>query len=201
MIVTISNQYGSGAVGLAERAARDLGYTFVDRELPVVVAKRLRIEPETVDAAEDFEPSVAARLLTGLERSTPEVAGNTIGERFDDELMGEVRAAIVDYASRGNVVIVGRGAAAILGRRPDVLRAYLYAPREWRIRHVMGGLGADERTATSEVDRIDRARKAFLKEWFGMEFGNPDAYDLCIDTSAFPPERCIALLVAAVARE
>jgi len=73
MIVTISNQYGSGAVGLAELAARELGYAFVDRELPVVVAKRLHVEPETVDAAEDSLPSVGALLLAGLERSTPEV--------------------------------------------------------------------------------------------------------------------------------
>ncbi len=198
MIVTISNQYGCGAVGLAERAARELGYTFVDRELPVVVAKRLHVEPEAVDAAEDSMPSVGARLLAGLERSTPEVGEIPIGRRFDDDLAGEIRAAVLEYAAQGNIFIVGRGAGAILGRRPGVLRVYLHAPREWRIRHVMEGLGADERTATHEVDRVDRARRAYLHEWFGIQFGNPDNYDLCVDTSAFAPDHAVALLAAAV---
>ena len=48
MIVTISNEYGAGALAVAKRAAETLGYEFVDQQLPVVVAKRLRISPEEV---------------------------------------------------------------------------------------------------------------------------------------------------------
>ena len=57
MIVTISNEYGSGAVAIARDAAAALGYEFVDEQLPVVVAKRLQSSPEEVEAAEDTQPS------------------------------------------------------------------------------------------------------------------------------------------------
>jgi len=41
MIVTVSNQYGAGALAVARQAAGELGYRLIDQELPVVVAKRL----------------------------------------------------------------------------------------------------------------------------------------------------------------
>ena len=53
MIVTISNEYGAGAVGIAKRVADELGYELVDQQLPVVVAKRLHIPLEDVEADED----------------------------------------------------------------------------------------------------------------------------------------------------
>jgi len=50
MILTISNEYGSGALAVSRRVAQALGYRFVDQELPVVVAKRLSTSPQAVDA-------------------------------------------------------------------------------------------------------------------------------------------------------
>ena len=137
MVVTISNQYGSGALAVSERAARALGYRYVDRQLPVVVAKRLHITPEAVEASEDSRRTLGERLVDSLERATPETAEASAAEPLDEELLAAVAAAVREYAAKGNCVIVGRGAFAILGARPDVLRVFMHAPREWRVAHVM----------------------------------------------------------------
>ncbi|MBV8529718.1 MAG: cytidylate kinase-like family protein, partial [Candidatus Eremiobacteraeota bacterium] len=167
MIVTISNEYGSGALAIAQRSAGALGYDYVDRQLPVVVAKRLRVSPEAVEATEDAARSLGERLLTGLERATPELAEASTVEPFDDELLRAVQDAVREYASRGNAVIVGRGSSAILGPGSDVLRVFFYAPREWRIAHVMRTAGIRRESAESELDRVDRARSAYMKAWYG----------------------------------
>lgn len=197
MIVTISNEYGSGGVSVAARAAELLSYEFVDRQLPVVVAKKLQITPEDVEAGEDPGRSVGERLLEGLELATPELA-ESVPEPYDEEVLRAVQAAVREYAARGDVVIVGRAAGVILGRGPGVLRVFMHAPREWRIERIARGFGVDAKAARAEVDRIDRARAAYLRDWYEARFGDPLYNDLAIDTSTFGEEGSAALIAAAV---
>lgn len=197
MIVTISNEYGTSALSIARLAASQLGYEYVDRQLPVVVAKRLRVTPEDVEASEDSARSIGERLLSGLEVATPEVIPN-LGETLDAACVREVQNAVRDYAAHGNVVIAGRGAGMILGRRPDVLRVFMHAPRDWRIHTVMDAFGQSEKVAAAEVDRIDRARRAYMRDWYKVDFGNPSIYDLSIDTATFGIDASARLIVDAV---
>jgi cytidylate kinase len=198
VIVTISNEYGTGAISIAKRVADELAYEFVDRQLPVVVAKRLRISPEEVEANEDTGRTLGERLLSGLELSTPELGESSTDEPFDEELLRAVQDAVREYASHGNVVIVGRGAAAILGARPDVLRVFMHAPRPWREAHVSASMSVDVKTAQREIERIDRARHAYLHDWYGVGHGDRALTDIALDTSSFSEDACAALIVAAV---
>ncbi|MFN2528954.1 MAG: AAA family ATPase [Candidatus Baltobacteraceae bacterium] len=200
MIVTISNEYGSGAHAIAQAAATALGYRFIDKELPVVVAKRLSTSPQAVDAAEDTSRNLSERLISGLEAGTPELAlaaadGPT---SFDRDVFRAVQEAVREFAALGRVFLFGRGANAVLGRRDDVLRVFMHAPREWRIAHIVAGLGVDEQAAQSEVERIDKARRAYLREYYDVDWGDPRFYDLSIDIARFGPERATKLIVGAV---
>ncbi len=199
MIVTVSNQYGSGAVAIAQLVAAQLGYAFVDSQLPVVVAKRLNVPVEVVEANEDTEPSLGERLLTGLEMATPELAeSSAVTEPFDDELLRAVRQAVREYAAHGNAVIVGRGASAILGASAGVLRVFMHAPREWRIARIVAATKVNEKAAAAELDRVDRTRAAFLRDRYAVTFGDPSFYDLCLDTATLGESRAAAIVVAAV---
>ncbi len=198
MIVTISNQYGCGAIAIAQRAAAELGYDLIDRELPVVVAKRMQISPAQAQAADETGRSLGSRLLSSLELATPEVLVTNFGQSFDDDYVREVQEAVREFAARGNVVIIGRAGGAILGRRSDVLRVFLYAPRDWRIERIVTEFELDRKAAQAEVDRIDRARRAHLRDWYRVDQGSPEIVDLAIDTSSFTPEQCTQVIVAAV---
>ncbi len=198
MIVTISNEYGSGAVSIAHDAAAALGYAYVDEQLPVVVAKRLQSSPEEVEAAEDTRRSMGERLLSGLELATPEISLPASGETFDERCVREVQAAVREYAASGDVVLVGRAASAILGRRADVLRVFIHAPRDWRIHHVIDGTGVDGKTATTEVDRIDAARRRYMHDWYAVRWGDMDQYDLGIDAASFGHDASVSLIASAV---
>lgn len=198
MIVTVSNQYGTGALAVARQAAAELGYRLVDQELPVVVAKRLHTSPEAVTASEDPSRNLGERLISGLEMGTPELSLASREPSFDRDCLREVQLAVREFAAQGNVIIMGRGAHAILGRRDDVLRVFLHAPLNWRIHHIIGALQVAEKDAAAEVERIDRARRAYLRDYYQIEWGDPQYHDLCIDTARFGVQGTAALIVAAV---
>ena len=197
MIVTISNLYGAGAVAVAQRVAAALHYELIDRQLPVVVAKRMQITTVQAEAVDETGRSLGARLLSSLELATPEVAVSNFAATFDEEYVHEVQAAVREFAARGNVVIVGRAAGAILGRDPGVLRVFMYAPRDWRIDRVAREFGLDAKAATAEVDRIDKARRAHLRDWYGVEIGSPAIVDLALDVATFGEERAAEIIVTA----
>jgi cytidylate kinase len=198
VIVTISNLYGCGAVAVATRAAVELQYELIDGQLPVVVAKRMQITTVQAQAVDETGRSLGARLLSSLELATPEVAVSGFGQTFDEEYVREVQEAVREFAAHGNVVVVGRAAGAILGRRPDVVRVFMYGPREWRIERLVSERNLEPKAAAAEIDRIDRARKAHLRDWYNVELGSPEIVDLAIDTSSFGIEGSAALIVAAV---
>lgn len=197
MVVTISNRYGCGAIAIAHLVAERLNYAYIDEQLPVVVAKRLMTSAAAVLSAEDAGKSVSERMLLALESGTPELRGLP-RESFDEECLREVQEAVREYAFHGNAVIVGRGANAILGPKPGVLRVFMHAPKDWRIHHVMEGHRVDEKTAAAEVERIDRARTEYMRVYYGLTWADPANYDLCIDTSTFGPQGSAEIVVRAV---
>jgi CMP/dCMP kinase len=198
VIVTISNLYGCGAVAAAAKIAQALGYELVDRQLPIVVAKRLQISEVQAEAQDEKGRSLGARLLNSLELATPESGVLVYGQSFDEEYVNEVRAAVREFAERGDAVIVGRAAGAILGRRPDVLRVFMHAPRDWRAARVAEEYALDAKAAAAEVDRVDKARRAHLKDWYEVELGAPAIVDLAIDVATFGVDGAARLVISAV---
>jgi len=197
VVITISNLYGCGAVAIAHLVADRLGYEYVDEQLPVVVAKRLMTSAAAVESAENVAESMSERMLRALESGTPELRGQ-LGVTFDEDVLREVQEAVREYASHGNAVIVGRGANAILGRRPDVVRVFMYAPRDWRIHHIMEGHRVEEKVAAAEVDRIDKARTEYMRAYYGVTWTDSANYDVCVDTATFGPQACAEIIVRAV---
>jgi cytidylate kinase len=198
VVITISNRYGSGAVAVAKRVAERLGYEYVDQQLPVAVAKRLKTSPQAVESAEVTARSMSERMLRALEFATPELRGAQDAETFDEACLREIQEAVREYAARDNAVILGRGANAILGRGRHMLRVFLYAPRDWRIDQIMEAHGVDQRTAAAEVDRVDRERADYMWQYYRVKWGEPENYDLGIDVAAAGHEAAAELIVRAV---
>jgi CMP/dCMP kinase len=140
---------------------------------------------------------MSERMLRALETGTPEMRAQQ-SPSFDDECLREVQEAVREYAAHGNAVIVGRGANAILGRRADVVRVFMYAPRDWRVHHIMEAQRVDERTAAAEIDRVDKARSQYMRVYYGIEWGSAETYDLSIDTSTFGVDGSAELIIRAV---
>ncbi|HZZ64424.1 MAG TPA: cytidylate kinase-like family protein, partial [Candidatus Baltobacteraceae bacterium] len=166
-------------------------------QLPVVVARRLHTSPQAVESAEDLGKSMSERMLRALESGTPEIA-QTAGSTFDEDCLREIQEAVREYAATGRVIIVGRGANAILGGRDEVLRVFMHAPRDWRMRRLVEEHHVDERSALVEIDRIDRAREQYMRVYYGVQWGGAQNYDMSLNTSAFGLQATAGLIAAAV---
>jgi len=105
---------------------------------------------------------------------------------------------IRERAARGDGVILGRNAAAVLGARPDLVRVFLTAPRAWRIERIIEAFGIPRARARAEVDRVDAVRRSFARERYKIVWGDPHHYDLVLDTSRFGVDGAVEIVASAV---
>lgn len=104
-----------------------------------------------------------------------------------------------ELAAEGNVIIVGRAGQAILQGHPDMLHVRIIAPAELRAERLMREHQVSLKSAKTMVEASDRARKSFLRKFYGMDWNDPQLYDLTINTAHILPQTAAALIAAAYA--
>jgi cytidylate kinase len=104
---------------------------------------------------------------------------------------------IEEAASKGNCVIVGRGAPYILRKRPDAFHVFIYAPVEEKLRRLKS-IGQSEKEARQLIEEVDRERASFIRHYFGKEWPCRSLYNLMIN-SKFGDEHVVETILQNIA--
>jgi len=201
VIVTVSREYGAAGLAVADGVAHSLGYELFSDDLQARVAARLGTSAAEVEQRASSERSLPERVLSGLGEGTAEVvsaAAPRLPDEFDEAVRREIEVAIRERAARGDVVILGRNAGAVLGARAGLVRVFLTAPREWRLARVAASFGQSRETAEADLDRIDASRRKVAKDRYKITWSDARSYDLTLDVSRVGTNGAIATIVAAV---
>lgn len=91
--------------------------------------------------------------------------------------------AIRKLADAGSCVIVGRSADYVLRNRNNIVRVFITAPREYRIKKVMEMYGDSRAQAEKSIERSDAARKSYYESITDKRWGDSHNYELCVDSS------------------
>jgi hypothetical protein len=197
----VSATYGSGGSVLAPTLARRLRVPYLER-LTTSAGKFI----EATRSAERLSPgedriTPAHHLLASLSHAAP--AGPTQSPpppRAHHQLLRrESEADIHRLAAAGEGVILGRGAAVVLGKGCG-FHVRLDGPLERRVARgaEIEGISLDE--ARAHVRAADKARAAYVRRLYGVDPADPSLYHLVIDSTAIPIDAVIELILVA-ARE
>jgi cytidylate kinase len=184
-IITVSRLYGSGGSEVAALVAAELGWALLDNSVVDAVAARLGATPAQIAAREERVPSLVERLTDAMALGsqdwiTPFVATK---RRPTDEQLIEVTRHIVEEAiAAGPIVVVGRGAQAMLAERTDALHVFCDAPRTALIARVMKREGLSKEDATRLVDETNAQREQWVARHWNRKWRMPENYHLCVNT-------------------
>jgi cytidylate kinase len=203
-LITITRQYASGGSQVAELAARALGWTLIDNEFVDAVARRAGLPPAEVARREERAPGLLERLARTLAAASPELfitdSAMSDVERDERTIVGLTERIIQEAAVDGRVVLVGRGAQAILAERPDALHVYVVGSKPWRLRLAVERLGVDPAQVEKELEETDRRRDQYTKTYYNRTRQDTTNYDLVINAEKVGFEGAAALVVAEVKR-
>ncbi len=160
LVLAISRQHGTNGKRIARMAASSLGLPFYDKE----EMKNYAADRGIVQEKDDRE---LYRFFLSLDVEK-------------DSIIRQAEA-IRSIEKEGSCVIVGRGADHVLGDSSSVIRIFLYAPEEYRIRNVMKNYGDSMQDAGKHIRESDISRSRYYEVIAGKTWGDRDNYDLCIN--------------------
>src|SRR5436190_15496671 len=170
-VITITRQYASGGSEVARLVAAELGWDVIDNEFVDEVARRAGLPPDAVAQREERAPGLLERLARTLAAGSPEMFIATAGvprvEPDEAAIVQLTERVIAETAAQGRIVLVGRGAQAVLAQRPDALHAYVVAGKPWRIRLAVERVGGIEPDAEPEREETDPGREQNVPTYYG----------------------------------
>jgi cytidylate kinase len=198
-LITVSAAYGAGGSVVAPALADRLGLPFLQR---VTTSEGHVAEPGPCDeqlSAEEVKITPVNRLLAHFTQAMP--AGPTQSPPSthyqDEHLRGRGEAGIQRLlAAGGGGVILGRGAAVVLGKDRG-FHVRLDGPAERRV--VQGAVveGISEEQARERLCAADKARTAYVRRLYRCDPADASLYHLVIDSTAMPLDTVIELIVTA----
>ena len=149
-------------------------------------------------------PSLIETIIKGFSFGTP--PGGFLpplsAPVYSKDLFAIECKVIQGIADQCNAVIVGRGGFYALRERPDVIRLFIYAPREFRATRVMQEHHiTDIREARNKVKDSDHSRTKYIREVAGVHWTDARNFHLCIDSSLISfhqIEKMIVILVQTI---
>ncbi len=182
-IVTISRQVGSLGDEIAEMTARELGYELIGRE--IIKQQAQDRDPAFRQACQAYEAETSPRGF--FERLF-----------FGDPHFHNLFECLnLELASRGDVVLVGRGAHLVLAGVPGVLKVRIIAPDDLRARRIAEKKGVALKQAEEFVEKYGRRRRALLESIYQQDITDPVLFDLVINTAEITASEALGLIAQA----
>ena len=193
-IITIERPYASGGSEIGKKVAEALGYRLLDRDILIEAAKNLGISQIRINNLDETSPGSFIFNLSKTARRN----ANENSLPMAEKLFAEEKRIIEKAADEGGCVIVGRAAGYILRNRQDCLHVFLHADKEFRIQRAIQRGGVNPADAESTIKKVDKRRKAFYDSITEWKWGDPEFFEVCIDSSKLGIELCTKLLTEAV---
>ena len=178
-IIALGRQFGSGGREIGKQLAERLNVRCYDRELITLAAQKAEVREELFAGREEKAPN--PWLFTGVYEGGPQVRKGQPAEDILFEMQSQV---ILELARMGPCIIVGRCADVVLRAAGiPTVSLFICAPFEDRVRRRMEIESIGQKEAEDAVRKIDKQRKKYYDTYTGRNWGTPENYDFCINSS------------------
>ena len=183
-IITIGRQYGSGGSEIARRLSEITSIPVYDREALVALAANYGIPRETFEKADEQATSSFLYSMAMSSYSGSLVHFGVNENSITDRVFNIQSAEIRKIADSGPCIIVGRCADDVLFDREGLIKIFIHAPIEERIKRITERVpGIDEQEAKKLINKTDKKRASYYNFYTGKGWGDPKNYHMNIDSS------------------
>lgn len=187
MIVTIGREHGSGGHDIARALAKDLGYACFDKEIVDTAAENSNFSKEILHSYD--EKRVSPYIVP-----VPHYLGLNESFRLNMQVASAQFDAIRSLAEQGNCIFVGRCADYVLRKQPDLVRVFIMADEDYRIKTMMERQGLSEEAARKLIRQVDKDRSSYYKYYTDQIWGERENFDLILNSAKIGVDGCVKLI-------
>ena len=187
MVITIGRQHGSNGHLIARALAERLGYACYDKEIVDRAAEDSPFSKEVVDSFD--EKRVSPYIVP-----VPHYLGLNESFRLNMQVASAQFDAIRSLAEQGNCIFVGRCADYVLRKQPDLVRVFIMADEDYRIKTMMARQGLSEDAARKLIRQVDKDRASYYKYYTDQIWGERENFDLILNSAKIGVDGCVKLI-------
>ena len=186
-VVTISREFGSGGRTVGKELAEQLGIPCYDHDIIDKLAEESGLSKDYI--SETSEYTAHGGILAGAF-----IPRDMNGRSLQDELWITQNKLIKELAAQGPCVIVGRCADYILQEDADLLKVFIYADMDSRAKRIVEQYGEGDASPEKRLKDKDKRRAAYYNYYTDTKWGDPENYDLCLNSGSLGIEKCVEIL-------
>lgn len=173
-VVTIARQFGSLGRPIARQVSEMLGIEYYDRDIVEMASKKLNLPVSTISDNEEIAKSAFFNMSYPLGMGTTSI---------QDAIFTAQKKIIVDLAEKESCIIVGRCADYILKDHKNIIKVFIYAPYQDRLRNCVESLNMQPDEAKRMIADVDKAREAYHKHYCGFSMSDKEHKNVMLDSS------------------
>ena len=191
MIITFGRQHGTRGYLIAQQLAAALGCRCYDKEILERAAENSHFSREILKSYD--EKRVYPYYLP--ESGSLELGGDF---RLNMRLANAEFDAIRELAEEGGAVFIGRCADYVLRERPDLVRVFITAERDFRIQTVVENSDLTPEQAKKLIKSVDKERANYYEYYTDQTWGDPSVFDLSLNVTRIPVEGAVKIIRACI---
>lgn len=199
-VVTIWEEYGSGADEIGRAVAERLGLPYHEQAFSSEAIEAEGAPQDESATARKIEDRLSlSRVLAAMGGAYGGADGMEYlaAEQDKRALVEDNNATVRSYGAEGGV-IVGRNATRILADRPHTLHVLLTADAESRVARAARLAGITVEQAEKRRRREDRVRTDMSSSLYSWDPREPEHYDMMLNTGRVPDAAAAEAIVHAV---
>ena len=171
-IITIAREYGSGGRIIAQKVAEKLGIVYYDNEIIDLAAKEMGFD---VDVIRKVSEQKASGFMYSL-------SSGTLSLPLNDQVYTMQSKIIRHLANYDACIIVSGCADYILEDYDNVLKVFIHAPLESRIKRVKNEYKEVHDDYKKYVIKKDKTRSNYYNYYTTKKWGHLKNFDLTINS-------------------
>lgn len=193
-VITIGREFGCNASEVGRQLAAKLGVHFYEKELVVKAAALVGIDENAIS---NPDRKIKNDINHMADYYVNEFGYGIQSSYFSEKAIEAQAYVIRQIANSESCVMFGRCANYFLSEFNNTLNVFLYAPLEFRIRHVHEAYKLTQIASEKLIKKIDKKRHSYYKYVTGKNRGDRHGRNLMIDMQMFSVEDAVDLIYSA----
>lgn len=201
-VITINRELGSGGRTVGRLVAEKLGVPFYDKALIRALEEKYDLTTEEIERLKSRKRSWWADfkrvMIVGEDaaNSTAYYVGSDADLLTTEALFKAEKEILMGIAEEESCVIAGRSAFFVLSGHPNRLSVLIQAPIEYRVERVMKKQNMNWKEAMKTINKIDKMREEYVKNYAQTSRYDTRNYDLVINMAGKTEEEAANLILS-----
>ncbi|MBQ7077767.1 MAG: cytidylate kinase-like family protein [Lachnospiraceae bacterium] len=197
LIITIGREFGSAGKNVGLSLSEHLNIPCYDKELLERAAKESEFCEEIFEHHDEKPTSsfLYSLVMDANALGTYTTAPGLLDMPLNQKVFLAQFDTIKKIADNESCVMIGRCADYALADYDNVVRVFIRADEEFKLKRLMDRFKCDEKTARDLMKKTDKKRASYYDYYTSKKWGDSSSYDLCLNTSDLGVEGAVNVIM------